>query len=478
MKIKFPGSPAALCIIAFCLLFNVASAKKLNFVIILVDDMGWTGLSSYGSDLHKTPNIDQLARDGMKFTNAYASASVCTPTRAALMTGKYPARLNMTIWHEASANPPTNRPLIPPVVEGNLPHDEVTIAEVLQEAGYRTGHVGKWHLGEASHYPETQGFDYTFGGSFWGAPSTFYFPYRGIFGSGKNAHLRYVPGIDAGENHKGEHLTDRLTNEALGFIDKAAEEPFLLYMAYYTVHTPIEGKPEIAARYQRNIRQGMNHENAHYAAMHETLDDNVGRILKKLEDKKISDNTVIILSSDNGGFINNYNNQQVTSNLPLRSGKGALYEGGIRVPLIIRYPGVTQPGSICETPVHTADYYPTILELAGLKGDKERNKAIDGISLVPVLKNSSAELNREALYWHYPHYYATTSPVSAIRQGRWKLLEFFEDNHVELYNLESDLGESNDLASTNPKVANQLRDKLHAWRKSVNASMPSPNSQN
>ncbi|MCZ6674805.1 MAG: sulfatase-like hydrolase/transferase, partial [Verrucomicrobia bacterium] len=260
-----------------------ADEPKLNFVVILVDDMGWTGLSGYGSDLHQTPHIDRLAEGAMKFTSAYASASICTPTRAALMTGKSPARLNMTIWHEATRNPPLNKKLIPPIVEANLPHEEVTIAEVLREAGYRTGHVGKWHLGEASHYPETHGFDFTFGGSFWGAPATFYYPYRGYWGSGKNKHPRYIPGIDATENREGEHLTDRLTDEALGFIDQAGDNPFFLYMSYYTVHTPIEGKPAVAERYDKKIRPGMNHDNAHYAAMHETLDDNVGRILKKLE---------------------------------------------------------------------------------------------------------------------------------------------------------------------------------------------------
>ena len=233
--------------------FSGYTQQTPNIIVIMVDDMGWTGLSSYGSDLHQTPHIDQLAADGMKFNQAYASAPVCTPTRAAFMTGKSPAQLNMTIWHEASGQPPTNRPLIPPVVEGNLPHSEVTIAEVLRDAGYRTGHVGKWHLGEASHYPETQGFDFSFGGSFWGAPPTFYFPYRGTWGSGSRAHPRYVPGIDATEDRKGEHLTDRLTDAALDFIRNSADEPFFLYMSYYTVHTPIEGKPELAEKYENAI---------------------------------------------------------------------------------------------------------------------------------------------------------------------------------------------------------------------------------
>ncbi|MDA0346185.1 MAG: sulfatase [Verrucomicrobia bacterium] len=449
--------------------------EKPNFLVILVDDMGWTGLSGYGSDLHKTPHMDGLADGAMKFTSAYASASICTPTRAAMMTGKYPARLNMTIWHEATRTPPQNRKLIPPIVEGNLPHSEVTIAEVLQDAGYKTGHIGKWHLGEASHYPETQGFDFTFGGSFWGAPGTFYFPYRGFWGSGENRHPRYVPGIDASEPREGEHLTDRLTDEALGFIERSSGDPFFLYLAYYTVHTPIEGKPEIASRYENKIQSGMNHQNAHYAAMHETLDDNVGRLLQKLEDENIADHTVIILTSDNGGFINKYQDEVVTSNTPLRSGKGSLYEGGIRVPLIIRWPGVTKKSSQSDQLVHTADFYPTLLELAGLDGNEVHNKTVDGISLAPLLKRPTTTLERDTLYWHYPHYYQTTSPVSSIRQGKWKLLEFFEDKHLELYNLETDLGETQNLALEHPQLADDLREKLHHWRTEMEAQMPVAN---
>ncbi len=451
---------------------------KPNIVVIMVDDMGWTGLSSYGSDLHQTPHIDQLASDGMKFNQAYASAPVCTPTRAAFMTGKSPAQLNMTIWHEASRVPQKNRPLNPPVVEGNLPHKEVTIAEVLREGGYRTGHVGKWHLGEASHYPETHGFDFTFGGSFWGAPPTFYFPYRGTWGSGERAHPRYIPGIDATEDREGEHLTDRLTDKAVQFITQSAGEPFFLYMSYYTVHTPIEGKPEVAERYKDAIHPGMDHDNAHYAAMHETLDDNVGRIRQTIEDSGVADNTIVILTSDNGGFINNYDGQTVTSNAPLRSGKGSLYEGGVRVPLIIHWPGVTKPQSISEQAVITADLYPTILEMTGLTGDSDHNRDVEGISLTPTLQNPDSSLRRTTLYWHYPHYYQTTSPVSSIRQRQWKLMEFHEDGRLELYDLISDPGETNNQADTRPPLAANLQAKLQAWRDKVKAPMPKPNLDN
>jgi len=463
---------ASLCLLVlFVGTLRAQGGPQPNVIVILVDDMGWTDLSGYGSDLHQTPNIDRLAEAGMRFTNAYASAAVCTPTRAALMTGKAPARLNMTIWHEYAKTPTQNAKVIPPITEGNLPHEEITIAEVLQQAGYRTGHVGKWHLGDAAHYPETHGFDYSFGGSFWGAPATFYFPYRGFLWS----EFRYIPGVDAGEPRDGEHLTDRLTDEALEFIDTASEDPFFLYMSYYTVHTPIEGKPEIADRYRQRIREGMHHVNAHYAAMHETLDDNVGRILKKLEEKGVADHTVVILTSDNGGFINEFDGQTVTSNAPLRSGKGALYEGGVRVPLIVHWPGVTTAGSVSAEPVTTTDLYPTILDVTGLTGAAQHNESVDGLSLSPLLENPASTLDREALFWHYPHYYHTTTPVSAVRQGKWKLLEFLEDDHLELYDLEADIGETQNLASSQPVLASELKRRLHQWREEVEAPMPRPN---
>jgi len=408
----------------------------------------------------------------MKFTSAYASASICTPTRAALMTGKYPARLNMTIWHEMAKTPQKNRKLTPPVVEGNLPHSEVTLAEVLREAGYRTGHVGKWHLGEASHYPETHGFDFSFGGSFWGAPPTFYFPYRGTWGSGSRAHPRYIPGIDAAEDNDGEYLTDRLTDEALGFIERSAEDPFFLYMSYYTVHTPIEGKPEVADKYLNEIDNGMDHRNAHYAAMHEALDENVDQILDKLETEGLAENTVVFITSDNGGFINPYKGQTVTSNRPLRSGKGSLYEGGVRVPLIVHWPGVTEADSVSSESVATMDLYPTILDMAGLPN---RTDSIDGMSFAHVLRDPRAQLNRQALFWHYPHYYATTSPVSSVREGKWKLLEYFEEGRLELYDLDSDLGETKNLAAMESRRAEEMKQKLHDWRSRVNASLPKRN---
>ncbi len=445
--------------------------EPLNFVILLADDLGWTDLTSYGSDLHATPNIDRLAAESVKFTDAYAAAPVCSPTRASILTGKYPARLHMTIWRESSNNPPLKRPVIPPITVGDLPHSQTTIAEVLHRAGYLTAHVGKWHLGGASHYPQTHGFDANIGGSLWGAPATFFHPYSGDQRYGHE--FRYVPHLEFGK--EGDYLTDQLTDAAIDVLDHAGERPFFLNMCWYTVHTPIEARQEAVDRYTAKLKPGMNHVNPTYAAMVESLDQNVGRILAKLEDLGVADRTVVIFSSDNGGFVNKFNGQTVTNNHPLRSGKGSLYEGGVRVPLLIRWPGVAPKGAVCRQPVSTIDFYPTILEMAGLPGDAEHNATVDGKSLAPLLKDPRATLDRKVMCWHYPHYYPTTSPVSSIRHGNWKLLEYHEDQHLELYDLENDLSEEHNLAEKQPSKATELRDKLHAWRESVDAQMPEPN---
>jgi arylsulfatase A len=447
-----------------------AAPQRLNVVVILVDDLGWADLSCYGGDLHQTPNIDAFCRDNMKFTDAYAAAPVCTPTRASIMTGMHPARLHMTIWHEAAANPQQDQALIPPVTEGNLAHKYTTLAEMLHDAGYYTAHVGKWHLGTAGYYPELQGFDMNMGGTFWGCPSTFFYPYRGPFGS--RTELRYVPRLEGGK--EGEYLTDRLTDEALKIMTSAGDRPFFLNMCYYTVHTPIEGKLDLAAKYERLYREGMHHTNAHYAAMVESLDQNVGRILAELKRLGIDDRTLVILTSDNGGFLN-WKGKTVTDNHPLRSGKGSLYEGGIRVPLMVRWPGVTKRGSVSGEPVTTCDFYPTIREALRLPGAETHNPRCDGQSLVALLKNPAAHLDRESLFWHYPHYYPTTEPVSSIRTGEWKLLEYHRDRRLELFHLADDLGEMTDLSDKQPKKAAQLQAKLAAWRGQVDAQMPTIN---
>jgi arylsulfatase A-like enzyme len=273
----------------------------------------------------------------------------------------------------------------------------------------------------------------------------------------------------------GEYLTDRLTDEAINIMERFRDESFFINLSYYTVHTPIEAKEEFVEYYQKKIRPGMSHQNAIYAAMVHILDENIGKLLKKLDELDLTNNTVVVFISDNGGFINEWDGKTVTNNFPLRSGKGALYEGGIRVPTMIRWPGVTTGGEICDYPITTQDFYPTILEMANLKGDPKQVKEFDGISLVPVLKNPQAKMEQREMYWHYPHYYNTTTPVSAIRQGDWKLLEFFEDNHVELYNLEEDIGETQNLATSQTALARELNLKLNEWREQVEAPMPRPN---
>ncbi len=445
---------------------------QLNVVLILVDDMGWTGVGCFGSDLHQTPHIDRLAKQSMKFTNAYAASPVCSPTRASIMTGISPAKLHMTIWHESAAHPPQNRKVIPPVTKGSLDLDYTTLADVLHDAGYYTAHLGKWHLGTAGYYPENQGFDVNIGGTFWGCPSTFFFPYKGPFGRKKE--MRYIPGLAGGT--EGEYLTDRLTTEALKIMETHQDKPLFLNMWYYTVHTPIEGKPDLVKKYDGLVNPKADHHNANYAAMTETLDENVGRILQKIDDLGMTDNTVVIFTSDNGGYINGYREMdRVTGNAPLRSGKGSLYEGGVRVPLLIKWPGVTKPGSVSNEPVATCDFYPTLLEILGLPGDSTHNAKVEGMSLVPLLQETAMRLKRDSLYFHYPHYYPTTIPVSSIRSRDWKLLEYYEDGRLELYNLADDLSESNNLAKQNPKKVKQLQEDLHRWLKNNDAQIPVKN---
>ena len=457
------------------LLFGVAAAAdraaaKPNFVFILADDLGWSDLGVYGSDLHETPRIDAFARGAMRFTQAYSAAPVCTPTRASILTGKRPAKLRMTIWREAARRPPLTRALVPPVAIDSLGHDEITIAEVLKEAGYVTAHVGKWHLGTAEFYPQTQGFDYNIGGTLWGAPQTFFFPYSG---SQTFAGPRYVPHLGGGS--EGEYLTDRLTSEAIRLLKEWSARPFFLHLAFHAVHTPIEGKLGIVRRFRKKVRDGMQHRNVQYAAMMASLDDNVGRVLDTLEALGVADSTVVVFTSDNGGLVGKFRGEQVTDNSPLRSGKGSLYEGGIRVPAIVRWPGVTEPGSVNHTPVSTIDYYRTILAIAGLQGDRDYNRTVDGIDLAPLLGNPDFATDRSALFFHYPHYYSTTSPVSAVRAGKWKLLRYYEESKVELYNLADDPGERNDLSSIRPEQARSLLHRLEAWLDRANAQHPVPN---
>lgn len=456
-----------------------ADAKRRpNIVFILVDDMGWTGPACYGSDLHETPNIDRLAREGVRFEQAYAASPVCTPTRASILTGKSPARLNMTIWHEAAVerlHSKGDKPLAPPITEPSLGLEYKSLAEVLHDAGYQTAHVGKWHLGDAEHYPETQGFDANAGGTLWGAPFTYWYPYHGerTTGSGAIEH-RYVPSLPFGK--EGEYLTDRLTEEALDLLDRMHEHPFFLYMCYHNPHTPIEGKPELVEYYRNKIEDGMDHKNARYAAMVHTLDEDVGRLLTKLDELGVAENTMVVFLSDNGGFDQVRDGEQVTSNSPLRSGKGSLYEGGIRVPAIVRWPGVTPEDAVCNHPIVSTDLYPTVLDALGLTAGEVGCGELDGMSVRPLLENPDSKLDRDTLCFHYPHYYFNTTPASAIRHNDWKLIEYYEDGHVELYNLKDDLGETKDLAAEKFDIAADLHRRLKQWRRDIDARLPETNS--
>jgi len=448
----------------------VQNRSRPNFVVFLVDDLGWTDLDVQGSDLYQTPNIDRLAAEGVRFTNAYAACTVCSPTRAALMTGMYPARTHVTDWIRGHIRPYAK--LRVPDWTMKLEHRYTTIAEALKAAGYRTAHVGKWHLmptGEPDqddYLPTRHGFDVNIGGNQWGSPPTYFHPYR--------RRGRTIGPLPPG-GKEGDYLTDRLTDEALKILDEWRDEPFFLYFAYYAVHTPIMANDEETARFRPLVKEGMRHRNPVYAAMVAAVDRSVGRVRAKLAELGAADRTVIIFTSDNGG-LDRHGTGDPTENAPLREGKGTAYEGGVRVPAIVYWPGVTPAGATSDEPVITMDYYPTILEIAGVEGDPEHNAHVDGLSLVPLLKNPQARLNRDALYWHYPHYHAQgATPYSAIRAGDWRLVEFFEDGHAELYNLADDLGETHDLAAEMPEKVKELRARLEAWRNSVGAQLPTPN---
>ena len=430
----------------------VAKTRPPNVIFILVDDLGWTDLGCQGSKFYETPNIDRLAREGMRFTQAYSACTVCSPTRAALLTGRYPARLHLTDWIAGHVRPQAK--LKVPDWQMHLPLAERTTAEAFKDAGYVTASIGKWHLGGPEFYPDRQGFDVNIGGTDRGQPPSYFSPYG-------------IPTLTEGP--KGEFLSDRLTDEALKFIERNQATPFFVYLPHYAVHTPLMGKPEVIAKYQRKADpQNLQH-NPTYAALVESVDDSVGRILQTLADLKLADRTVIIFTSDNGGLVQ----RDITSNRPLRAGKGSHYEGGVRVPLLVKWPGVTRPGSVCDAPVITPDFYPTLLEITGLK--PRRRQVLDGESIVPLL-NQTGALRRDAIYWHYPHYHpGGATPYGAIREGDWKLIETYEDNRVELFNLRDDLAEATDLAARLPEKTQALRQKLHVWRQQVGAQMPTPN---
>jgi len=416
-----------------------ARAAKPNFVFILIDDLGWSDLGCYGSTYYETPNIDRLAKQGMRFTDAYAACPVCSPTRASLMTGKYPATVNLTDFIPGHWRPYAK--LVVPKFNLQLPLSEVTIAEALKAAGYRTACFGKWHLGGRDFGPDKSGFDES--------------------GGAPNRNDKAVKG-----------LTDR----ALDFIGRHKGRPFFLFLSHHTVHIPIQASKERIEKYRRKLKPGQEfpqQANPAYAAMVEEMDIQVGRVVARLDELGLADDTVLILFSDNGGLHKIFTGKGgwTTSNAPLRDEKGSLYEGGIRVPLIVRWPGKVKPGSECSVPVTSVDFYPTLLEMAGATGDPTHK--VDGISIAPLLKGEGTP-GRDAIYWHYPHYHHT-APCGAIRAGDWKLIEYFEDGRLELYNLKDDLGEQKNLSAAMPDRAAALQKQLAAWRQRVGAKMPTPN---
>ena len=415
-----------------------------NVVLILIDDMGWRDLGCSGSTFYQTPKIDALARAGMRFINAYAAAPICSPTRASILTGQHPARLGMTDWLPGRRDSPAQK-LRRPMIAQHLPERSTTLAEALRERGYRTASIGKWHLGGAGHGPEQNGFGVNIGGTQSGSPTGGYFRFE-------TPTLRL---------NAGEYLTDRLTDEAERFITENRDRPFFVYLAHYAVHIPLQAKKDAIERHRGRAPQDEFHRNPVYAAMVESVDESVGRIIKKLDELKITDRTVVIFTSDNGGLaVKEGPHTPATSNSPLRAGKGYLYEGGIRVPLVVQWPGVAKPATICDVPVFSADLYSTIVTAAGASG----NNLVDGQSLLPLLKQEDG-FERRPLYWHYPHYSNQGGkPSGAVREGDWKLVEFFEDGRTELYNLGNDPTESKDLAMERPDKIEALKSKLSAWR--------------
>jgi len=451
----------ALTLFASCCAVRGAELERPNIIFILIDDMGAHDLGCYGSKFYRSPNIDRLAQRGVKFTDAYTACSVCSPTRASILTGRYPPRYNLTDFLPGRSGRPDQK-LLRPVINQHLPLEEVTISEALKSAGYTTGHLGKWHLGGAGFGPKQRGFDVSIGGDQSGSPASYFAPFA-------NSKGKFMPGLEKAPS--GEYLTDRLTTEAEKFIEQNRDRPFFLYLAHYTVHIPLKAKAELIAHYHDNGKPGEQN-NTIYAAMIESLDDGVGRLVQKLESLGLSERTILIFTSDNGGLsVFEGPDTPATINTPLREGKGYLYEGGIRVPLIVNWPGVTHAGRVCSVPVCSIDYFPTIAEMCGLKN----TPAVDGVSLVPVLKGGS-ELPRDALYWHYPHYSNQGGkPGGAIRAGNYKLIEFYEQRRRELYDLKKDVGETRNLIEEQPALAKELAGKLERWRREVGAKMMQSN---
>ncbi|WP_390621811.1 sulfatase [Rubripirellula tenax] len=453
---------------------SAADPATPNFVVFLVDDLGYMDIGANNPNcFYETPNIDRLSESAMRFTDGYAANPVCSPTRYSMMTGKYPTRAGATNFFSGKRSGTFN----PAPLTSHMPLDEITIAQTLKQRGYGTFFAGKWHLGESEEYfPQNRGFDVNVGGHTGGGPYTgkrYFAPFQN-------------PQIEV-ESPDGDHLPDRLSRDAASYIEANKDSPFLVYLSFYSVHTPLMGRPDLVKKYQakaaaiegvefgeeeqvlgnspRKVRVLQKH--AVYAAMVEAMDQAVGKVLKQLVESGVADNTVVVFTSDNGGL--STSEGLPTSNLPLRGGKGWVYEGGIREPWIIRYPGVTNPGSVSKQPICSIDLFPTIAAAAGIEFDH----LVDGVDLRPALEGRS--LDRKSLFWHYPHYSNQGGiPGGAIREGDYKLVERYEDGRVHLYDLASDIGEATDLASEMPDRVAQMRDRLHAWYQSVDAKFLQP----
>ena len=467
--------------IALIILFGGCAEKKPpNVVFVLVDDLGWADLACYGSQFHDTPNLDRLAEEGILFTDAYAASPVCSPTRAALMTGKHPARINITDWIPGMTTSRAENPsLTTPEDQHNLPLTEKTIAEAFRENGYKTFFAGKWHLGEqASHWPKQHGFDINIGGNAWGSPGRF---------NSEDGYYSPYGNPQLSDGPEGEYLTDRLTTESIEFINQNQRDPFFIYLSYYTVHTPISGCEKYDKYYLEKshllVDSGriqsesehlgltrINQSNPKYAAMVRSLDDNIGRLMTSLKSSGLEDNTVFVFTSDNGG-LSTLRKPGPTSVRPLRAGKGWCYEGGIRVPLIVRFPQVIKPGGSSGQPVVSMDLYPTLLDLCGIK--QNHSQHVDGESLIEFLKNPSIGSQEKTIVWHYPHYHGSTwRPGSAIRKDNWKLIEFYENEKIQLYNLAADPGEINDLSGDRKILSNDLLALMHKKLDAMQAKYP------
>jgi len=438
--------------------------SKPNIVLLLVDDLGWRDVGFMGSKYYETPNIDNLAKKGMIFTNAYAACAVCSPTRASIQTGRYPARIGVTDWIRARFQTGTDESTPPPAYEENegsllrtpsnpfwMNLDEVTIAELLKKSGYFTCHIGKWHLGPDDYYPEKQGYDVNIAGCDMGQPVNYFDPYS------KNG----VDFLSLKPRKEGEYLEDRLSDELVNVIQDHKNQPFFINMCYYAVHTPLMGKPELVDKYEAKNRVD-DQKKAVYAAMIESVDDAVGKLLQTLEKEKLLDNTLIIFFSDNGGLLGS------TSNKPLRSGKGYPYEGGIREPMFFYWQGKIKPGTSTDLPVISVDLLPTICTITKTPLP---DKIIDGRDISPLLWNQ--KLPEVPLFWHFPHYRGKdVVPYSIIRDGDWKLIKRYEGNEFELFNLKKDLEEANEVSAQFPEKVDELNKKLELWLKDTNAKLP------